>query len=233
MRILRSPRTWLFVGVLLACAFGVMRWRELRLTADLIERARDGLQDTVAFADRVDEALSPQIQEYRRLMSRDVREAIRRLDAAPPSLPSPIPVFAVARDFMAGADRPNLVLQWVENGFKVSGFYVIDSAGRITDCPGVFSSNDLVKRTYPRSGFRHVPVGIVTNSSDEEWWRQRNASSEYPPWLVRLPPGYFSRGDVRLGLLTNAGREPDTIPVRYLHKEDEATATSTGDPKKD
>jgi hypothetical protein len=215
MKILGSKRVWVSLGILLVCTVGVVLWRERWWTAYALKQARDGLQWNVDALSRRDEEFSLDVQELRLLQMHDLMDAITRLDAAPPSLPQPVPVVAIAHE---GGDRDmrlNLGLQWVENGYGVIGFYVMDHDGGITEFP-VFANTELIKDLYFRAGLRHVFVGILTNASDEEWWQR---DGPYP-WLVRLPPGYFSKGNVRLGLLTKSGRQPITIPVRYWARED-------------
>jgi len=234
MRILRSPRTWLLVGVLLACALGVVRLRELSWTSKAIRHARDGLQITVDAEARLEKVASSRVQEFRRHQFDAFREAIRQIDSAPPLLPHPVPVFAFVRENKEGDVRLELSLQWVENGFGVNGFYVIDRAGKVTDCPGVFTAAaDVIRGACSRIGLRHLFIGIVTNASDEDWWQDGSSRDGPPPLLARLPPGYFSGGDVRLGLLSGSGREPITTVVRYWTREDTLAGTGEGDSERE
>lgn len=231
MKVLRSPRAWLLIAILLACAIGVVRLRELWWASNAIRHARDGLQTTLDSEPRLDKVDSSRVQEFRRHQFDALREAIQQIDSAAPLLPNPVPVFAFVRESSEGDVRLELGLQWVENGFGVHGFYVIDRAGRVTECPRVFTPHDI-RSTYPRAGFRNLFIGIVTNASDEDWWQSVSSRDNPPPFLARLPPGYFGGGDIRLGLLTNSGREPLTTVVRYWTREDTLAGEGEGDSEK-
>lgn len=229
VKILRHRLAWAVLGVLFVCAIGVARWRELSWTSKAIRHARDGLQMTVDAEARLERVASSRIQEFRRHQFDAFREAIRRIDAAPPLLPDPVPVFAFVRESKEGDVRLELSLQWVENGFKVTGIYTVDHAGRITECPDVFVSPGLSTEIRLRAGLRHVEVGIVANAADEDWWRSGIPGKDAPSYFVRFPPGYFRQGDIRLGLLTKSGREPMTTVVRYWTRQD--TLAGTGSEK--
>lgn len=233
MRVLRSPRAWLLIAILLACALGVVRLRELSWTSKAIRHARDGLQITVDAEARLERVASSRVQAFRRHQFDAFREAIRQIDSAPPLLPHPVPVFAFVRENKEGDVRLELSLQWVENGFEVTGLYFIDHADRVAECPGVFGSSALYKQTRYRAGLRNVLVGIVTNAADEDWWQSVSSRDGPPPFLARLPPGYFSGGDVRVGLLTDSGREPITTVVRYWTREDTLAGAGEGDSEKE
>ena len=227
VKILRYRLAWAALGMLIVCAIGVARWRELSWTSEAIRHARDGLQATIDSEATLEKAASSRVQEFRRHQFDALREAVRRIDSAPPLLPHPVPVFAFVRESSEGDVRLELSLQWVENGFGVNGFYAIDHAGQVTECPGLFTADDI-RSTYPRVGSRHLFIGIVTNASDEEWWQSVASSDNPPPFLARLLPDFFSGGDVRLGLLTNLGREPITTVVRYWTREDTLAGTGGG-----
>jgi hypothetical protein len=228
MKIIRYRLAWVVLGVLFVCAIGVARWRELSWTSDAIRHARDGLQTTVESEASLEKVASSRVEEFRRHQFDALREAIRRIDSAPPLLPHPVPVFAFVRENGKGDVRVELSLQWVENGFSVTGIYTIDHAGRITECPDLFGSSGLSTKVRLRAGLRHVDVGIVANAADEDWWRSGIPGKEAPSYLASFPPGYFRQGDVRLGLLTKSGREPMTTVVRYWTRQDTLAGTDSG-----
>ena len=66
---------------------------------------------------------------------------------------------------------------------------------------------------------------MITNASDETWWGGQRRGGWPIPYLAHLPLLDYSKAEVRLGLMTKAGREPSTVVVGFCReKETENTS---------
>jgi hypothetical protein len=220
MRTREFNRVWLLVALLIPIVViaSVLAFRSYRMQQQIaagIESARGALQNQLDGAERHNEGVSVQFQTFQ---IECLKEGLKKLDAVPPAgLSSPVPVFAYVRKFSDQEEiRFELFLEWVETGFEVSGFYVTDKAGDTTDCHDVFSWDGAAKEFLGPSALKCPYVGIITNASDETWWRGQRYGGRPIPYLARLPAIDYSNGEVRLGLLTKAGRAQSTIVVGFL-----------------
>ena len=96
---------------------------------------------------------------------------------------------------------------------------------KTTECPDVFRWDSDVKRFMDPSAIRCPFVCLVTNPSDETWWLGRAADQRRVPYLARVPALDYSKGEVRLGLLTKAGRGQSTVPVGFRRVKERTGGT--------
>jgi hypothetical protein len=142
-----------------------------------------------------------------------LKEGLRRLSDLPGNrLPSPIPILAT----VTRKDR-RLALQidWVEDRFYVNGFYLVGKSGSVHDFPGTIFWNQSQIEFLGRTAWRERWIPVITTSSDRSWDGQWVSGVDPSP--VVLPTIDYSKGEIRLGLLTTTGREPLTVVVAFLN----------------
>lgn len=150
------------------------------------------------------------------------KDAIRKLDELPGDhLPNPIVLYAImTRETSKGGERWYLSIHWLESGFDVHGFYLVDSDGKTFEAPNSLHT-DKVDIAYYRDGLWRMDWATIIHDPADETWSGLWAFDKPAPAPVCLPRLDYSKGDVRAGLLTSTGRtQPVTVGFRPLDEDD-------------
>jgi hypothetical protein len=101
--------------------------------------------------------------------------------------------------------RPSLMFQWIEEGFEVVGFYVIDEDGGTREFPQVFKWGTEDWDTCKGQAFRDTWIPVTVDTATEASWRK--GQSRWQP--TQLDPNVL-HGPIRVGLMTRTSK---TAPI--------------------
>jgi len=209
VKILGTLQVWLVLGLLMATTMLTGCHYE-QPAALRLQAARSALQNQLSSVEQTNDGSS-----VCRLLVECFKAALSKVDSLPENrLTSPIPVFAVV---WQKDNRLALQISWVEDGFDVSGFYLSDKSGKVTEYPGVIGFNRDQGSFLTDTAWRERWVPVILDTSDKSWKNQWVPGVDPPPIL--LPVLDYAKGEIRLGLLTKSGRESSTVTVGFGRKK--------------
>ncbi len=153
---------------------------------------------------------------FHRYLIESLEEGLRKLDALPGGkLAGPMPILAIrVGEETKEGERWALSFQWIEQDFDATGFYLVDTMGNVAEYANSFPWDRSDMDFLASTAWRETWVPLVTSVSDESW-QDEMAGRRRVHTPVVIAPLDFSKGDIRLGLMTKAGRKNSTVVVGF------------------
>jgi len=202
-----------------------------------IQVARSGLQSQLNGVEKNNDGSS-----LHRYLIESFREGIKNIDRLPGGkLVRPMPVLATMlgqRTKEGEGKRWRLGFQWLEQDFDVTGFYLLDKTGNVTEYPAALDPwNSFEMKFLASTAWRENWVPVIADVSDKSTWQKERERAWPVNSPVVLPPLDFSKGDVQLGLMTKAGRVPSTVVIGFgfipVKEMGDGTSQPSSGPEKD
>ena len=117
-------------------------------------------------------------------------------------------------------ERWSLEYQWIEMEFSVTGFYLVDRRGKVYEFPDVYVLGQNERNLLANTDWRDGLIPVIRDKSDRAWENPK-LQAHLPPSL--LPDLDYTNGNIRLGLMSKAGREPATVEIAFKRSKDQKT----------
>jgi hypothetical protein len=152
---------------------------------------------------------------------------MKKLDALPDGkLDRPVLLFATlsAPQTAESSDQWRLAIDWVEEDFSVTGFYLVDNDGNAAEFPDVVPWGNAEKSFFRSTAWRETWLPVIKDESDKSWENETVGGKPVRKPIV-LTVSDFVDNQMKLGLMTKAGREPSTVTVAFQAPSEPSGAT--------